>query len=261
MVFDAEAQIKGLNERHEAVQKARCSQWNYNYASKGTANANYMGFKAQNASSTLNSGIAKPDLRSASFSMGTEATHYMSSYKDCHNQAVVDNKLKPEPGEMTQKERVSKARANQFTYGSDVPTYQSLTKAAFVPHSMDNDGRAEAKEFSKKIRQSHVRMGNDGNYTQIETQPERDPSRLFDPSIGQKKKEESIVVKPVANNNQKSNFTTAHQKEVENRFLSLNKQAMNDAKKNDYSNNSPESKAKMEAFKKDIRGAHFSFGT
>ena len=125
-----------------------------NYASKGTANANYMGIKAQNASSSVMSQFKKPDLKSASFSMGTEATQYMSSYKDCHNQTVVDNKLKPEPGEMTQKERVAKARSNQFSYGKDMPTYQSLSKHAFIAHSLSEnaDSRAEAKEFSKKIR-------------------------------------------------------------------------------------------------------------
>ena len=35
---------------------------------------------------------------------------------------------------------------------------------------------------------------------------------------------------------------------------------MLDSKKNDGKANSPESKAAMEAFKKDIRGAHFNFG-
>ena len=103
----------------------------------------------------------------------------MSSYKDCHNQTVVDNKPKPEPGEMTQKERVLAARKQQFSYGKDMPNYESLSKFAYVKHANSGSNRQEAKEFEKKIRQSHVTMGNDGTLTQVERPMERNPSRMF----------------------------------------------------------------------------------
>jgi hypothetical protein len=188
-VHDAEVQSKELQERKDAVQLSRASHFNLNYASKGTADADYLGFKAQNAGAThAQSAITKPDLRSASFSIGTEATAYVSSYKDCHNQSVVDNLPKPEPGELSQKERVTKARQQQFSYGKDMPTYQSLSKAAFQPKSLGASSRSVAKDLEKKIRASHVTMGNDGTFAMVEKQPERDAvnQRLGIPQQGKK---------------------------------------------------------------------------
>lgn len=48
-VHDATVQNQELKDRHDAVQKSRASHFHLNYASKGTATANYMGIKAQSA--------------------------------------------------------------------------------------------------------------------------------------------------------------------------------------------------------------------
>ena len=61
----------------------------------------------------------------------------MSSYKDTHNQAVVDNKEKGQD-EVDQKERINRQRGQQFTYGSHVPNYTSSFKDSFVPHPTNN---------------------------------------------------------------------------------------------------------------------------
>lgn len=130
-----------------------------------------------------------------------------------------------------------------------------------MPKSIGASSRSVAKDLEKKIRASHVTMGNDGTFAMVEKQPERDAvhQRLGIPQQG---KTGGFTREPRAeNNNQKSNFSTAHQKEVENRFVSLNKQAMMDCKKNDGSGASAEDRAAMAAFKADIRGQHFSFGT
>ena len=83
--------------------------FNMNYATKATANADYIATKAQGALNENHTGENKPDLRSAHFTFGNEGTAYVSSYKDCHKDESAQLVV-PDGKEPTQKERVAKAR-------------------------------------------------------------------------------------------------------------------------------------------------------
>ena len=155
---------------------------------------------------------------------------------------------------------MAKARQQQFTYGSDVPTYQPTSKTTFVQHKVnaEESAYASAKENSQKVREAHIIIGTDGGIGQ---QVPIDKSDVL--KTGQVSKKQGTPVKDnvkdLKSANYKANFRIEHQNDVPNRFVSLNKAAMADANKGKEKLTDAQL-AEMAEFKKDVRSSHFNFG-
>lgn len=152
----------------KAVENSRRNNFNFgddkneNITSHAIAFTNKLGISKSNQN--LKRDIA--EAKGAHFSFGHTGTHYVSSYKDTHNQAVVDGK-DPTLNEVDQKERNNRQRVQQFSYGSHTPDYTSSFKGSFVPHGPTSGANTQAaKENSKEVRKSHFNFGTDGNFMQ-----------------------------------------------------------------------------------------------
>lgn len=124
--------------------------------------------------STLNQEV-KNDLRRAHFQFGTEpSTNYLSTAKqtfvnqgDLAAKGVQGLASKKEQ----EKERMAKMRTQHFSYGQDVPQYQSMAKKDFKTHDVlsAHKNLQLQKANGRELRKSHFLFGCDTLTFQMES--------------------------------------------------------------------------------------------
>ena len=213
------------------------------YAINTSSNVAYDRRKLVNYDSTesINARIQyQADFKKASFVMGNKENTqtYVSTFQGSY--------LKPSPSNegvnaSNEKSGSKMCRAAQFSYGNDLPNYQSIQRGALIAHDLStlDSQRVDGKQASINERKANFRLGTDKETFRKEDQEvqriwggpnERSASELKNGGSGQKGKS-AMDVKTAnllgRNVNNQSNFTIRQFKNTElNHFVSLNKQAM-----------------------------------
>jgi len=77
----------------------------------------------------------KHELRKAHFNFGNDQLHYETTNKQTFNPLPVRSATDMHILKQAQTERKLKMRQQNFIYGQDVPTYQSMAKKDFPLHN------------------------------------------------------------------------------------------------------------------------------
>eukprot|EP00347_Sterkiella_histriomuscorum_P013343 403365079 len=110
----------------------------------------------------------KNDLRKAHFLFGNDRVQYETTNKRTYLGNNQDEKTGKgsfvgEKEKQIQNERMQKMRTQNFTYGQDVPQYQSMAKKDFQAHNTKDAVKnlQVSKENGKELRKSHFMLGSD----------------------------------------------------------------------------------------------------
>jgi hypothetical protein len=102
-------------------------------------------------------------IRQANYNLGNEKLDYSTTNGLVNSNVAFAEAERNEDKRDKQRERVSKGRIAQFSYGHDPVSYDSIAKNAFTSKDLSQSvtAKAERESNGKDLRKTHFSFGND----------------------------------------------------------------------------------------------------